>query len=586
MRGYLRTALCMVAVGGLISPNVFASGRIVGNGGFVVHCGGKPPEPLPTPNPTPMPTATPDPTQPTGPTLPPQPSEGIRETKETYETLDLYEARVMRGWPIVLPEGESWSTLVEVALKRWDSKDPYRSQKYLKEAKEFFQGRAALIPNMDLSPTGDAGEVNLQKGCYLEQAAVQVKPDLPGDVEVRISKDIWDRLGEPSRAALVLHEILYKEFLQEKKEDSRAARFWVGLLLADRLEIYNTEQKYLNALHQSGLHDFSHKGLNIRYNPDDQYRRVWDYSEDDVSFDGLGRIQDVSKRNQDVWSQLAPSLRMKVVYAKFNPDTGINEFHGRARLSLENAVLNIDSEETLFTDGRQLVKVKGWAPGKFVGYSGTFVSSQFRLKEKAEARGVYLIFEEPPVSSSPAKPLVTALSWNGGQMEYRSESGEWADRFGGLVFWNREKGRFEPGVLEPGITECPAGAEKVSVGSEGGHLCRSGGKAVGPFTQSMVKLCEDKQGGDVCKSGSWNFEFAAKIRGIERCPLGAYLDDYYESCVEGDKDNNAVSFLGFLSPWGLALLEAMTSPRVKAEARFQGRFPIGTYYSLKNRLDW
>ena len=150
------------------------------------------------------------------------------------QALDLYEAN-LRGLKVDL--GGSDLTVpqkVELALSRLAAVDSVRAKNYRDEFKQFWKN-SALLPNIELVSSEDSHHTVIPSGCVVKQAARQATPAFPEDKYFTISMDLWNLMDSDSQAALILHEIVYKEMIHQKvkpQHDSVSARYMVGKLVS------------------------------------------------------------------------------------------------------------------------------------------------------------------------------------------------------------------------------------------------------------------------------------------------------------------------------------------------------------------
>jgi hypothetical protein len=186
------------------------------------------------------------------------------------ELLDLYEARVMHG---ILPDlgalSIPYQQKVEDALGRLERLSPLRVAKYRNWISEF-ERDSLLLPGVTLIEVPDSDHVALPSGCKRMQLIVQKAPQFPEDKRYTISKDIWDHLDNDSRAAAVLHEVVYREGFEENHHtNSVAARYFNSILLSKRLGTM-TIQEFVSLL--TAL-PFTDLGIR-RYGVSDAFRAV------------------------------------------------------------------------------------------------------------------------------------------------------------------------------------------------------------------------------------------------------------------------------------------------------------------------
>ncbi|MFZ9521451.1 MAG: hypothetical protein ACO3A4_13335 [Silvanigrellaceae bacterium] len=94
---------------------------------------------------------------------------------------------------------------------------------------EWWESRVQYIPGLR-THTSDFGEVPaLPVGCALEQIAVY---DDKHDV-LQVNMNLWDSLDDFNKAALIAHEIIYRERrLTDRESSSQISRFLVGRIFS------------------------------------------------------------------------------------------------------------------------------------------------------------------------------------------------------------------------------------------------------------------------------------------------------------------------------------------------------------------
>lgn len=155
------------------SSSLASSGNWVGNGGMVVDC-----------------RNSPDP----------------EIARLPLSLLDLVEV-VPDKYSAVYPEG-TMIDQVNAYIERIAVHAPERAQLYRILAKSFMKN-VQFTDNLRM--TNDLGSHILPKGCEKMQAIVQYSSSIPERNDYVVDRNIWSRLSEDMKAALVLHEILYYE---------------------------------------------------------------------------------------------------------------------------------------------------------------------------------------------------------------------------------------------------------------------------------------------------------------------------------------------------------------------------------------
>jgi hypothetical protein len=157
------------------------------------------------------------------------------------ELLDVYEARVSNH-VIYKPVGKDYKQMFQdIIQKHLSNIQPVRSARYLNH-QGTFESEAQFLPGIELNDVDDAGMVAIPKGCKLKQIVIQLSDDErpAGKPRYTVSLDLWKRLDEFNKAALVLHEIFYREAIEHESSNSMVVRAMVGEVLSTKLnlEIY------------------------------------------------------------------------------------------------------------------------------------------------------------------------------------------------------------------------------------------------------------------------------------------------------------------------------------------------------------
>lgn len=169
----------------------------------------------------------------------------------TVQTLDVFEAQALYYWhllPASLIAADNFSRLsiyadVDVSLQmarrflmRLKKRDPDLWYAYSEILKRFKQ-EAQLLDDRILADVPDEGLTALPAGCELRQLVVQRVTALRGKRYV-INRKLWQKLPYDQQAAMILHEVVYFEALQRRKNlmDSHSVRRMTGLILSQELE--------------------------------------------------------------------------------------------------------------------------------------------------------------------------------------------------------------------------------------------------------------------------------------------------------------------------------------------------------------
>ncbi|WP_413944343.1 hypothetical protein [Bdellovibrio sp. HCB-162] len=166
--------------------------------------------------------------------------------KEALMVFDLFEAQVRYK---MIFDGQALGTLderVEYLLTKFDKHNKSRAALYRRWYKEFFN-EAEFIPNAKFNPTGDIGFGYIPKNCSLEQVIFQRAPNILNQFRYLINLDLWQALSIENQAALVMHELIYRELTLPPNihESSEAARYFNALLNSEQFQKLSYQQYIL-----------------------------------------------------------------------------------------------------------------------------------------------------------------------------------------------------------------------------------------------------------------------------------------------------------------------------------------------------
>lgn len=151
------------------------------------------------------------------------------------ELLDLFEARTKFGFQLMRASGsverDYFLSVDNTYRLQGNPMLARQRQKAIEEnLRRFFDLVRLTAPGEKLPPTNDVGEIPaLPQGCGLEQLAVfQDRPEA-----LHLDREIWSALDSLSQAALVSHELAYREERQTHLEmTSESARSFVAVIYA------------------------------------------------------------------------------------------------------------------------------------------------------------------------------------------------------------------------------------------------------------------------------------------------------------------------------------------------------------------
>lgn len=193
--------------------SVAGGGHVVGNGGYVLECH----------------------------------SNGTNK----WVSYDLEEGLILNQ---LTPKYSSFKSYTEKArdvINRIHNINPFRAKLYKHWLFTFEAESQFLKTDTYLVDIPDISFGVVPKNCYLHQAIVQIASPSIGEARYFINSTIWQRLDENQKAALVIHELIYREAISEENrhQNSVQVRKLNQWLHSGKLESM-TVQKYIELIRQ------------------------------------------------------------------------------------------------------------------------------------------------------------------------------------------------------------------------------------------------------------------------------------------------------------------------------------------------
>lgn len=164
--------------------------------------------------------------------------------EKTYEVLDLFEGKHVWHFRLdrdLVQDNLNYKQIIHLVLNKVmmiGMRDGLRLKSYYERMKS----NSELLPNHVFIKTYDQGNVFVPSYCELEQGAIQwIVPPI-GMKEFIFNKYYWEKISELHKAALVMHEVLYKTYITESvifgrpvsKITSYDIRYYVAYLFSDQ----------------------------------------------------------------------------------------------------------------------------------------------------------------------------------------------------------------------------------------------------------------------------------------------------------------------------------------------------------------
>ncbi|KHD88075.1 MAG: hypothetical protein OM95_11185 [Bdellovibrio sp. ArHS] len=176
--------------------------------------------------------------------------------------LDIHEARQRSGRALIYSQQFDVIEKVHDLIARLEKVDAQRASLYHSWAQNFFLESTALTPSTELVQTPDLGYVSLPANCQLKQVIFQRNPSALNQHRYIIDTALWNQLDINQQAALVLHEIVYREFMTARTSEmtSERIRMFNGLVHLHGFEGLSLSD-YIQILQELHFTTYTYNGL-------------------------------------------------------------------------------------------------------------------------------------------------------------------------------------------------------------------------------------------------------------------------------------------------------------------------------------
>jgi hypothetical protein len=278
--------------------------------------------------------------------------------QKVYEVYDLFEARSFYRLNLKFAEGENYLEVLKNTIARLDRVNPSRANLYREYLSQFAM-EANFVENSNLLPTPDIGSGPRPEGCTLAQAVIQFRQ--PGITGIRyyIDKNIWAQLNDSNKAALVLHELIYREGLKAENNftTSIGVRYLNGILHSDLMETMTLRKYIEEVLGYNSFVDADANGVRIRLHtansPGKAQPLQIEYWDDNTARKAsLGKVFNVTVPGQKTINYICDILPGRetshAVY--FHPNGGVKRMDLQCRNKLGIALNYKEASGGLFAD--------------------------------------------------------------------------------------------------------------------------------------------------------------------------------------------------------------------------------------------
>jgi len=153
------------------------------------------------------------------------------------QTLDLFEAyspEYHRNWTLDEESIHDTATRVNYLLTKIEKLNPSRAKLY-REWYKTFNEEAEFLKDAKFENFNDTGKVSIPDSCELKQVFYQRDPSVLNKFRYTANANVWNSLTPKHQAALILHELIYREFAHQPfphmtSEPSRYLNGWINSL--------------------------------------------------------------------------------------------------------------------------------------------------------------------------------------------------------------------------------------------------------------------------------------------------------------------------------------------------------------------
>lgn len=148
-------------------------------------------------------------------------------------------------------------------IGRLEARDMGRAAQYKSWALSFFD-EVQWVREAAFHQTPDLGMVIIPNGCRLEQVVFQRNPSILNKTRYLIDENLWNQLDSDNQAALVVHEVIYREFMNSATKELASERIRIfNLALHTDILVNLGLPEYISLLQE--LHFTSYTSQNLKF---------------------------------------------------------------------------------------------------------------------------------------------------------------------------------------------------------------------------------------------------------------------------------------------------------------------------------
>ena len=185
------------------------------------------------------------------------------------QTLDLFELQDRYKTSMTLDTDHAGSVKerVEYLLAKIERLNSNRAAKYRMWFASYEQ-EAEYVPNIQFDRLGDLGLVRIPDVCNLAQVIFQREPGILNSARYTVNKKLWETLTVLDQAALVMHELIYREFVSSPNfhQTSERSRYFNALVNSKEI-LKMPLEKYMGILQELKVASAGYNQLNPAWTP-------------------------------------------------------------------------------------------------------------------------------------------------------------------------------------------------------------------------------------------------------------------------------------------------------------------------------
>jgi len=188
---------------------------------------------------------------------------------DVYETTTRYKRTLDKN------HRETTKDRVLYLISKLDRFNPQRAKLY-RDWYATFDTEVEFKTGFKFAPLPDRGAAYVEDGCTLEQVAFQRSPGFLNKYRYTIESDLWQSLSPLSQAAIIMHELIYRELssapnYQTTSEPTRAFNAWINSTDFDNATLL----EYLENLQDLNIARAEVDGTSILLAAQDTLTRTW-----------------------------------------------------------------------------------------------------------------------------------------------------------------------------------------------------------------------------------------------------------------------------------------------------------------------